>query len=78
MKNHNKELEKEILDKVSEYIKKNEGLKEDYHNLLTIPGIGKVSAISLLYLFKNYKDTNRSVYTLNIFYFLLFLVYNYY
>jgi transposase len=55
-----KELEKEILDKVSEYIEKNEGLKEDYHNLLTIPGIGKVSAISLLYLFKNYKDTNRS------------------
>ena len=56
----NKELEKEILDKITEYIEKNEALRRDYHNLMTIPGIGKVSAISLLYLFKNYEHTNRS------------------
>ena len=56
----NKQLEKELLDKITEYIEKNEELKKDYYNLLTIPGIGKISAIALLYLFKNYKDTNRS------------------
>jgi transposase len=56
----NKQLEKELLDKINQYIEKNEELKKDYHNLMTIPGIGKVSAIALLYLFKNYKDTNRS------------------
>lgn len=56
----NKQLEKEILDIINQYIEKNEELKKDYYNLMTIPGIGKVSAIALLYLFKNYKDTNRS------------------
>jgi transposase len=56
----NKQFEKELLDKITEYIEKNEELKKDYHNLLTIPSIGKVSAVALLYLFKNYKDTNRS------------------
>ncbi len=56
----NKQLEKEILDAINQYIEKNRELKKDYYNLLTIPGIGKISAITLLYLFKNYKDTNRS------------------
>lgn len=56
----NKQLEKEILDRTNQYIEKNEELKKDYYNLMTIPSIGKVSAIALLYLFKNYKDTNRS------------------
>lgn len=56
----NKKLEKEILNKITEYIERNGELEEDYHNLLTIPGIGRVGAIALLYLFKNYKDTNRS------------------
>ncbi|MCD6132945.1 MAG: IS110 family transposase [Deltaproteobacteria bacterium] len=56
----NKQLEGRLLNKTEKHIEKNKELKEDYHNLLTIPGIGKISAIALLYLFKNYKDTNRS------------------
>ena len=48
------------MNKNEKHIEKNKELKENYHNLLTIPGIGKISAIALLYLFKNYKDTNRS------------------
>ena len=38
----------------------NDDLRENYRNLLTIVGIGKISAISLLSLFRTYKDTNRS------------------
>ena len=56
----NKQLEGRLLNKTEKHIEKNKELKENYHNLLTIPGIGKISAIALLYLFKNYKDTNRS------------------
>jgi transposase len=55
-----KQIEEGILNKTEQYVEKNEELKKDYHNLLTIKSIGKVSAIALLYLFKNYKDTNRS------------------
>lgn len=38
----------------------NDDLRENYRNLLTIVGIGKISAISLLSLFRTYKNTNRS------------------
>jgi len=55
-----KKLREEIGLQMEEYIEKNDDLRENYRNLLTIVGIGKISAISLLSLFRTYKDTNRS------------------
>lgn len=55
-----KKIEKKLLEDIKTYIKKKDNLREDYHNLLTVKGIGEVGAVSLLYLFKNYKNTNRS------------------
>ncbi len=57
---YTKEMQNKILLKMEEFIENNKGLKKDYENLLTIPGIGKISAIALLTLFTTYKDTNRS------------------
>jgi len=55
-----KGLEKKILDEAERYIKSNERLNRGYHNLLSIPGIGRVSGIALLSVFEKYKDANRS------------------
>ncbi len=55
-----KQLEEKILNEAEKYIESRKELSEDYHNLLTIPGIGRVTAIALLYVFTNYKGTNRS------------------
>jgi len=55
-----KKIEKKLIEEIKAYIENSDNLKADYHNLLSIKGIGEVSAISLLYLFKNYKNTNRS------------------
>lgn len=55
-----RETEKDLLGQMEEYIDGNKVLKMDYQNLLTIKGIGRVSAISLLALFKTYRDTSRN------------------
>lgn len=55
-----KQLEEKILCEAEEYVESKAELSESYHNLLTIPGVGRVAAITLLYVFINYKDTNRS------------------
>jgi transposase len=54
------EAEKELLRQMEAYIDKNQELKVDYQNLLTIKGIGRVSAVSLLALFKTYQNTSRN------------------
>ena len=48
-----KKIEKKLIEEMKAYIENSDNLKIDYHNLLSIKGIGEVSAISLLYLFKN-------------------------
>lgn len=53
-------MEEDMLKDTVKAIESNKELREDYENLLTIPGIGEVSAIALLYMFRRYKDTNRS------------------
>ena len=55
-----KKLQEELRLKMENYIEENDDLRESYRNLLTIGGIGKISAISLLTLFRTYKNTNRS------------------
>ena len=52
--------EEALLGKMEECIDSDEELKRDYKNLLTIKGIGRVSAICLLTLFRTYRDTSRS------------------
>ena len=42
------------------YIKQYPQLKEDYQRLLSISGVGKKTAISLLVLFRTYTETNRN------------------
>lgn len=51
--------EEELLTQMEEYIHKDGELKRDYDNLLTIKGIGRISAISLLVLFRTYQNTSR-------------------
>ena len=54
-----RKAEEELLKQMEEYIRKDEELKKDYLNLLTIKGIGRISAISLLALFRTYQNTSR-------------------
>ncbi len=53
-------LEEYMIEKMEEAAQSDKKLKEDYHNLRTIPGIGRVSAVALLSLFTKYRGTNRS------------------
>ena len=53
-------LEHELLTQMDAYIKQYPQLKEDYQRLLSISGVGKKTAISLLVLFHTYSDTNRN------------------
>jgi len=54
-----RKIEKELLNRMEEYIHEDEELKMDYANLLTIKGIGRINAISLLTLFRTYQNTSR-------------------
>jgi transposase len=45
---------------VERYIERHVELAEDYRRLLTIKGVGRISAISLLTLFRTYPDTSRA------------------
>ena len=63
-------LEKELkyLDAIEEQLEKemeavaedHEETREDLHNLLSVNGIGVISAMSLLYLFRTYPGANRN------------------
>ena len=53
-------LEQELLIQIDNYIKQYPQLKEDYQRLLSISGVGKKTAISLLVLFHTYTETNRN------------------
>jgi len=53
-------LEQELLIRMDTYIKQYPKLKEDYQRLLSISGVGKKTAVSLLVLFHTYPDTNRN------------------
>ena len=52
------QLEQELL-RMDTYIKGYPKLNEDYQRLLSISGVGRKTAISLLVLFHSYPDTNR-------------------
>jgi len=54
------DMQNDIIKKAEEVIKSNTELKKKYENLLTVPGIGKISAISSISLFLRFKDTNRN------------------
>ena len=53
-------LEQELLIRMDTYIKQDPKLKEDYQRQLSISGVGKKTAVSLLVLFHTYPDTNRN------------------
>jgi transposase len=55
-----KDAEDKLLEQVERYIERHVELAEDYRRLLTIKGVGRISAISLLTLFRTYPDTSRA------------------
>jgi len=55
-----KEMEDKLEKEMRAFAESTEDLKEDFTNLLTIKGIGVISAIALLDLFRRYPGTNRS------------------
>lgn len=55
-----KKLQYKIMLKMTEYVESNQELKDNYNNLLTISGVGKISALALLTIFTKYKNTNRT------------------
>lgn len=54
-----KNKEDEIIQKIDDVIKDDEKLLNSYNNILTIPGIGTISAIVLLHLFIKYPKANQ-------------------
>ena len=54
-----KEREEGLLNQMEHYVEHNEELRDDYHRLLTIKGVGRVSALALLILFRTYPGTLR-------------------
>lgn len=55
-----KEGEESFLNQMEHYVENNEELRDDYHRLLAIKGIGRVSGLGLLILFRTYPDTSRA------------------
>jgi transposase len=53
-------IEARLLARMEELIKADGDISRDYENLLTIPGIGKICAITLLAFFRTYGETKRS------------------
>jgi len=54
------EMEENLEKGMEAYALNNPETREDLKNLLSIKGIGVISAINLLYLFRKYSDTNRN------------------
>jgi len=55
-----KRMEEAIKKQMGTFCKTNPEIKEDFDNLLSIKGVGVISATALLHLFKKYPDTNRN------------------
>ncbi|HOJ16223.1 MAG TPA: IS110 family transposase [Caldisericia bacterium] len=54
------ETEAKLEKKIENWVRNTDEIKEDFNNLLSIKGIGVISAIVLLYMFRKYPDTNRA------------------
>jgi len=55
-----KQIEEALEKKMEAFGRDNPEIKEDFENLLSIKGIGVISATALLYLFRKYPDANRN------------------
>lgn len=53
-------LEEHLENEMEAYAEEHEETREDLHNLLSIKGVGVISAINLLYLFRKYPGANRN------------------
>ena len=53
-------MEDELENEMEAYAEDHEETREDLHNLLSMNGIGVISAINLLYLFRKYPGANRN------------------
>lgn len=54
-----KKQEDRVIKKIKSYISKDKKIHKSYLNIQTIPGIGEISAIVLLYHFIQYPDANQ-------------------
>jgi transposase len=55
-----KQIEEALEKEMKAFAENNSKIREDFSNLLSIKGIGAISAINLLYLFRKYPDANRN------------------
>jgi len=53
-------MEEQLEKEMEAYAEDHQETREDLHNLLSMKGIGVVSAMSLLYLFRKYPNANRN------------------
>ena len=54
-----KEKEKRIIHEVQAIIDTNPTYKEDFDNIVSIPGVGQIGGIALLHLFMKYPEANQ-------------------
>jgi transposase len=57
---HLTQMEENLEKETEAFVENNQETREDLKNLLSIKGIGVISAINLLYLFRKYPDANRN------------------
>jgi len=57
---HLTQMEENLEKEMEVFAENNPETRENLRNLLSIKGIGVISAINLLYLFRKYPDTNRN------------------
>jgi transposase len=57
---HLTQMEENLEKEIEVFVENNQETREDLKNLLSIKGIGVISAINLLYLFRKYPDANRN------------------
>lgn len=57
---HLSAMEEQLEKEMEAYAEDHEATREDFHNLLSMKGIGVISAINLLYLFRKYPGANRN------------------
>jgi len=53
-------MEEQLEKEMEAYAEDHEETREDLHNLLSMHGVGVISAMSLLYLFRKYPGANRN------------------
>jgi transposase len=57
---HLSTMEDQLENEMEAYAEDHEETREDLHNLLSMNGIGVISAMNLLYLFRKYPGANRN------------------